>query len=104
MSTFGYNRTHILADPTSFEEPLLDGTISVIIGSGSNPNTAAAGGPNLDLLSIVQQGLGLVNTPLNDHEGSRDNVLSMCIQAAKARHAMLARIVLEAIGELGGVS
>lgn len=55
-------RTHILADPTSFEEPLLDTTISVVIDE--------SGG----LTSVMQLGLGIVGA---------DDVLNKCIDAAK---------------------
>lgn len=52
-----------MADPTSFEEPLLDTAISVVIdGSGG-------------LASIMQLGLGIV--------GGADDVLTKCIDAAK---------------------
>lgn len=56
------SRTHILADPTSFEEPLLDTTISVVIDE--------SGG----LTSVMQLGLGIVGG---------DDVLNKCIEAAK---------------------
>lgn len=54
--------THILADPTSFEEPLLDTTISVVVDE--------SGG----LTSVMQLGLGIVGP---------DDVLNKCIDAAK---------------------
>ena len=55
-------RTHVLADPTAFEEPSLDTSVSVVIDD--------AGG----LISVMQLGLGAV--------GGQD-VLSTCINAAK---------------------
>ncbi|KAL7282756.1 hypothetical protein ACG7TL_004231 [Trametes sanguinea] len=61
--SFGiFDGTHILADPTSFEEPLLDTTISVVIDE------------NGGLTSIMQLGLGIA---------SGDDVLEKCIEAAK---------------------
>ncbi|KAI9057666.1 ribosomal protein S5 domain 2-like protein [Trametes sanguinea] len=61
--SFGiFDGTHILADPTSFEEPLLDTTISVVIDE------------NGGLTSVMQLGLGIVGG---------DDVLEKCIQAAK---------------------
>ena len=58
-------RTHILADPSSFEEPLLDSTVSIIADE------------NGDLISVNQLGLGLALS-------SRD-VLEYCTLAAKER-------------------
>jgi len=61
--SFGvFDSTHALADPTSFEEPLLDTTISIIL-SNTNPD---------HLISVTQLGAG------------HDALLS-CIEAAKAR-------------------
>ncbi|EIW61518.1 uncharacterized protein TRAVEDRAFT_35012 [Trametes versicolor FP-101664 SS1] len=61
--SFGvFDGTHILADPTSFEEPLLDTTISVVVDE--------SGG----LTSVMQLGLGIVGA---------DDVLNKCIDAAK---------------------
>lgn len=58
----GYS-THILADPTSFEEPLLDTTVSVVIDDHGG------------LTSVMQLGLGIL--------GNTDDVLTRCIDAAK---------------------
>ncbi len=55
-------RTYVLADPTSFEEPLLDTTVSVVVDN------------NGGLISVMQLGLGIVGG---------DDVLSKCIDAAK---------------------
>ena len=55
-------RTHVLADPTSFEEPLLDGTISIIL-SNANPDR---------LISVSQLGAG-------------HDALLPCLEAAKVR-------------------
>ena len=57
-----FRRTHVLADPTSFEEPLLDGTISIIL-SNANPDR---------LISVSQLGAG-------------HDALLPCIEAAKVR-------------------
>ena len=59
---YACSSTHILADPTSFEEPLLDTTVSVVIDE--------TGG----LTSVMQLGLGIVGA---------DDVLTKCIDAAK---------------------
>ncbi|EPT00821.1 hypothetical protein FOMPIDRAFT_1030258 [Fomitopsis schrenkii] len=64
MSFGVFDGTHVLADPTSFEEPLLDTTLSVAVDE--------SGG----LVSVSQLGLGVV--------GSQD-VLPRCISAARSR-------------------
>jgi exosome complex component RRP43 len=67
--SFGiFDSTYILVDPTSFEEPLLDTTLSVVVDEKSN------------LISITQLGLGVV--------GSADT-LTECIVAAKKRRSRL---------------
>ncbi|KAI0774691.1 ribosomal protein S5 domain 2-type protein [Trametes elegans] len=61
--SFGiFDGTHLLADPTSFEEPLLDTTVSVVLDE--------TGG----LTSVMQLGLGILGA---------DDVLNKCIDAAK---------------------
>jgi exosome complex component RRP43 len=65
-------RTHILADPTSFEEPLLDTTLSIIIDEYDQ------------VVSVSQLGLGSA--------GSQDALLS-CISAAKVRRKELAKLI-----------
>jgi len=32
---FWWDRTHMLADPTTFEEPLLDSTVTIVTGEDS---------------------------------------------------------------------
>lgn len=65
------SRTHILADPSSFEEPLLDTTVSVVTDEDGH------------LISVNQLGLGL---PL-----SGQDVLNHCTAAAKQRHPLLCK-------------
>ncbi|TBU28684.1 ribosomal protein S5 domain 2-like protein [Dichomitus squalens] len=61
--SFGiFDGAHILADPTSFEEPLLDTSVSVVVDD--------AGG----LISVMQLGLGTADG---------QDLLSTCIDAAK---------------------
>ncbi|TFK46957.1 hypothetical protein OE88DRAFT_1714739 [Heliocybe sulcata] len=63
--SFGiFESTHLLADPTTFEEPLLDTTVTVVLKDDGG------------LVSATQVGLGGV--------GSQD-VLMSCIAAAKKR-------------------
>jgi len=67
--SFGiFNSTHVLADPTSFEEPLLDTAISVVIGADD------------EVISVAQQGFG--------NAGNSDALMT-CISAAKIRRADL---------------
>lgn len=66
------NSTHVLSDPTSFEEPLIDTTISVAVDE--------AGG----LVSVTQLGLGIVGN---------QNILMQCIAAAKERRSELGKRV-----------
>lgn len=66
-------RTHILSDPTGFEEPLLDTTLSIVLGDENK------------LISVSQLGLGSA--------GSQDALMS-CIAAAKQRHWSLANHIL----------
>lgn len=56
--------SHILADPTSFEEPLLDTTISITLNTSTN-----------QLLAVSQLGEGLAGS----------GVVGKCIQEAKRR-------------------
>jgi len=84
---FWWDRTHILADPTAFEEPLLDSMVTIVTGEDST--------------SEVEYGLGIVNPSSKWTSSSgavADNALSACIKAAKTRRYDLARIVKEAIG------
>jgi len=59
---------HLLADPTSIEEPLLDATLTVVLDEGSE-----------NIISITQCGFGLTSA-------STGNKLSLaCIRLAKER-------------------
>ncbi|KAH9833828.1 ribosomal protein S5 domain 2-type protein [Rhodofomes roseus] len=63
--SFGiFDSTHVLADPTSFEEPLLDTTLSIAVDE------------NGGLVSVTQLGLGVVG---------KEDVLPHCISAARKR-------------------
>ncbi|KAI0784898.1 ribosomal protein S5 domain 2-like protein [Abortiporus biennis] len=63
--TFGvFDSSYILADPTVFEEPLLETTYTIIVNQDS------------ELISVNQSGLGLLNG---------QDVLSRCIATSKAR-------------------
>ncbi|THH15954.1 hypothetical protein EW146_g4613 [Bondarzewia mesenterica] len=67
--SFGlFDSSHLLADPTSFEEPLVDTTFSVVLDQDH------------DLISLTQ--LGLTDSRTQD-------ILSTCIEAAKQRHRTL---------------
>ncbi|PCH40749.1 hypothetical protein WOLCODRAFT_99214 [Wolfiporia cocos MD-104 SS10] len=71
--SFGiFDTMHVLVDPTSFEEPLLDSTISVTVDE------------NGGLVSVTQLGLGIV---------ASQDVLMPCIAAARKRHANVVKDV-----------
>ncbi|KNZ72693.1 Exosome complex exonuclease RRP43 [Termitomyces sp. J132] len=69
MSFGVFNSTTLLADPTSFEEPLLDTTVSVILDADSG-----------DLISAIQ--LGIDTTP-------SQGLLQTCMAAAAKRRPVL---------------
>jgi len=84
---FWWDRTHILADLTAFEELLLDSMVTIMTEEDST--------------SEVEYGLGIVNPSLkwtSSLWAVADDPLSPCIKAAKTRRYDLARIVKEAIG------
>jgi exosome complex component RRP43 len=62
-------RSHVLVDPTSFEEPLLETTISVVVDDQTQ------------LISVNQLGLGIAGS----------DVLLACITAAKNRRLALGK-------------
>ncbi|PAV21441.1 ribosomal S5 domain 2 [Pyrrhoderma noxium] len=71
--SFGiYDSTNILSDPTSFEEPLLDATLSIIVDE------------NGDLLSILQSG---------PNSNGVEKTISHCISSAKQRRKDLKEIM-----------
>jgi len=72
MSFGVFDGTHVLADPTSFEEPLLETTLSISVDE------------NGGLVSVTQLGLGVA--------GGSD-VLMRCIAAAKQRRRAVADIM-----------
>ncbi|KII94776.1 hypothetical protein PLICRDRAFT_693108 [Plicaturopsis crispa FD-325 SS-3] len=73
-SSFGiFDSTHVLADPTSFEEPLLDTTLSIITDETGS------------LVSVSQLGLG-------ETVGQQD-VLMQCIGAAQKRSEHLRKSI-----------
>ncbi|KAF5364263.1 hypothetical protein D9756_000103 [Leucocoprinus leucothites] len=92
-ASFGiFDSAHLLADPTAFEEPLMDSTVTIITGedSASKP----------ELLNVIQQGLGVIVPALNPVAGPDsvvENALGVCIRAAKARRGELAGIIREAV-------
>ncbi|QRV88160.1 exosome complex component RRP43 [Ceratobasidium sp. AG-Ba] len=60
--SFGvFDRTHLLSDPSSFEEPLLDATITVIIDISSGTlggiNQVGFSAPNADVETITQRAM-----------------------------------------------
>jgi len=75
-----FYRKHVLADPTSFEEPLLDASISVVVGEQG------------DLISVSQLGSTLVS----QSEGSlSQDALPECITSAKRRREILSKQIFK---------
>jgi exosome complex component RRP43 len=75
-------RTHLLPDPTSFEEPLLDTSITIIMNHTG------------EIISTRQAGPGLTLTPpnssSNEKEGSeRKGTIEMSIEMAKRRFGVV---------------
>ena len=69
------NSTRLLSDPTAFEEPLLDTTLSIIIDQDDH------------LISVTQLGLGLEN--IRGEEEIQDSLLNICISTAIMRRKEL---------------
>jgi len=73
--TFGFfDSSHVLADPSSFEEPLLDSTLSVIVDD------------KLQLVSISQSGA-------TGGTSTDNNSLLKCIATAKSRRESLSQFL-----------
>ena len=68
--------THILSDPTAFEEPLLDATISVVLESSLDGN----------VILVSQLGSGAISSSAGAGAG---DAFSLCMQAAKERKKRL---------------
>lgn len=75
------SRTHVIADPTSFEEPLLDSSVTVILQGD-------------DATSVSQGGLG---TSQKTAAGNPVKLLSDCVDAAKRRQSAVQQILTEAL-------
>ena len=76
---YGDGSAHILSDPTAFEEPLLDSTISVVLGSSNDDN----------VILVSQHGVSATG---------KDNTLSVCIRMAKERKKKLVQVLENATG------
>lgn len=75
MLIFELDRKHVLVDPTSFEEPLLDSSLSIILGD------------NDDIVSISQLGSLLVSVEEKGGQEVQRDALAGCIASAKQRRA-----------------
>jgi len=78
--SFGvFSGSHLLPDPTAFEEPLLDTTISVVLDSHAR------------ILSVFQLGNGVETFGMEDHvtDNRQAYTLDQCITFAKRRHTIL---------------
>ncbi|KZT37493.1 hypothetical protein SISSUDRAFT_1071149 [Sistotremastrum suecicum HHB10207 ss-3] len=72
ICSFGlFDLTHLLSDPTSFEEPLLDTTISIVLDQTGQ------------VISVLQEGLAAVASE------NSNQILRRCIEFAKQRLIIL---------------
>ncbi|KDR77342.1 hypothetical protein GALMADRAFT_66688 [Galerina marginata CBS 339.88] len=81
--SFGiFDGKHVLADPTSFEEPLLEASISVVLGDGG------------ELVSVEQLGSALITTAGEEEaKDEKRDVLEECIQnASRRREAVMKEV------------
>ncbi|KAF8626422.1 hypothetical protein AX15_004884 [Amanita polypyramis BW_CC] len=77
--SFGiFDSTYILSDPTAFEEPLLDSTISVVLGSSNDDNVTL----------VSQHGSSVISTATGENDA-----LTVCARAAKERKKSLMRVL-----------
>jgi len=74
-------RTHVIADPTSFEEPLLDSNVTVILQGDK-------------AISVSQGGLGTSQKTAADNPVK---LLSDCADAAKRRQSAVQQVLMEAL-------
>ena len=75
-----FTRKHVLADPTSFEEPLLDTSISIVVGEQG------------DLISLSQLGSTLVS---HQSGGLSKDILPDCIKTAKLRRDVISKQIFK---------
>ena len=76
MLTFLSVRKYILADPTSFEEPLLDTSLSIVSGDDDR------------IITISQFGSAFVSSNDSDDDVQRD-ALKECLESANIRRKQL---------------
>ncbi|KAK2464837.1 hypothetical protein APHAL10511_003136 [Amanita phalloides] len=81
MSFGTFDSSHVFADPTAFEEPLLDSTLSIVLGSGAGDD---------DIISVSQLGSSWVSSA--KAKGAVD-VLAVCMLAAKERKKKLVQVL-----------
>lgn len=74
--TFLFVRKYILADPTSFEEPLLDTSLSIVLGDDDR------------VITISQFGSVFVSSDDGDDDVQRD-ALKECLESANIRRKQL---------------
>ncbi|KAF9554515.1 hypothetical protein CPC08DRAFT_696646 [Agrocybe pediades] len=82
-ASFGiFDSKYVLADLTSFEEPLLESSLSVIAGDDG------------EIVAVSQVGSALIRAEVDGHEVQKD-VLEDCIQLAKQRRDEVARQIFK---------
>jgi exosome complex component RRP43 len=74
-------RTHVIADPTSFEEPLLDSNVTIVLRGD-------------ETISVSQGGLGTSQKTAADDPVK---LLSDCVDAAKRRQNTVQQLLMEAL-------
>jgi len=78
--TYGTFERNLLADPSAFEEPLLDSTINVVVDE-----KGVVG-------SVLQEGLGL-SASGDGGESSSEKLIERCIRNAKERRRALLKVL-----------
>ncbi|KAM6496359.1 Ribosomal protein S5 domain 2-type fold [Amanita muscaria] len=82
-SSFGiFDSSHILSDPTAFEEPLLDSALSVVLSSGSADD---------DVILVSQHGSSATSSRAAACAGG--DAFSVCIRGAKERKKHLFQVL-----------
>jgi hypothetical protein len=79
--SYAPSRKHVLADPTSFEAPLLDSTITVVLQGA-------------DAISVSQLGVG---TSEVDQDGNHIKLLTDCVEISRQRQRAVEKILAEGL-------
>ena len=90
------NRTYILSDPSSFEESLLDASLSVVLllDDSDKTNNTDTNSRTSSILSVVQGGAFNSST---DERTDPTPFVSRCIDAAKLRREELRELLIDVL-------